>query len=175
MTILILVLLIIMPALTIVAGLRDLTTMIIPNWISAAIVVGFFPAALAVGLPWMEMLTHVGVAFGALLIGMAMFALRWIGGGDAKLMAATTLWLGLSSSMTFVLWTAVVGGVFGLALILSRKHAQPLLAWAPHWLVRLMEPKGDIPYGVAIAAGALIAYPASPMAAAFLAKGLAAG
>lgn len=171
MTILILALLVIMPALTIVAGLRDLTTMIIPNWISAAIVVGFFPAALAVGLPWMEMLTHFGVAFVALLVGMAMFALRWIGGGDAKLMAATTLWLGLMSSLYFVLWTALFGGLFALALILSRKHAQPFLAWAPRWLARLMEPKGDIPYGVAIAIGALVAYPASPMVAAFLARG----
>lgn len=170
MTILILVLLIIMPALTIVAGLRDLTTMIIPNWISAAIIVGFFPAALAVGLPWMEMLTHVGVAFAALLVGMGMFALRWIGGGDAKLMAATTLWLGLSSTLTFLLATAVVGGVFGLLLIVTRGHIQPFLSWAPRWFARLMEPKGDIPYGVAIAIGALVAYPASPMVVAFLAR-----
>lgn len=170
MTILILALLIIMPALTIIAGLRDLTTMTIPNWMSAAIVVGFLPAAFAVGLPWMEMLTHFGVAFAALLVGMGMFALRWIGGGDAKLMAATTLWLGLSSTVAFVLWTAVVGGVFGLLLIVARKNAQPFLAWAPRWLARLLEPKGDIPYGVAIAAGALIAYPASPMVVAFLAQ-----
>jgi prepilin peptidase CpaA len=170
MTILIPVLLIIMPALTIIAGLRDLTTMTIPNWISAAIIVAFFPAALAVGLPWLSILTHVGVAFGALLAGMGMFALRWIGGGDAKLMAATTLWLGLTSSLTFVLWTAVIGGLFGLLLLMTRRHVEPFMAWAPRWLARLMEPKGDIPYGVAIAAGALIAYPASPMVVALLTR-----
>jgi len=35
--------------------------------------------------------------------------------------------------------------------------------------VQLMEPKGDIPYGVAIAAGALMAYPASALVSAFIA------
>jgi len=165
---LILALLVVMPALTIIAGLKDLTTMTIPNWISAGIIVGFFPAAFAAGLPWSVMLIHLGLAFVALLIGMGMFALRWLGGGDAKLMAATTLWLGLSSSLHFIFWTALVGGLFGLALILARKNTQSLLGGAPPWFARLMEPKGDIPYGVAIAAGALIAYPASPMVVAFL-------
>lgn len=168
---LILALLVVMPALTIIAGLKDLTSMTIPNWISVGIIAGFLPAAFAVGLPWTTMLVHVGVAFAALLIGMGMFALRWLGGGDAKLMAATTLWLGLSGSLHFIFWTALVGGVFGLFLMLARRRVQPFMAGAPAWLVRLMEPKGDIPYGVAIAAGALIAYPASPMVVAFLSRG----
>jgi len=36
-------------------------------------------------------------------------------------------------------------------------------AGAPGWVSRLMEPRGDIPYGVAIAAGALMAWPSSPL------------
>jgi prepilin peptidase CpaA len=99
---------------------------------------------------------------------MGMFALRWIGGGDAKLMAATCLWLGFSGSGVFLLYTGVIGGGFCLLLLTARAHAQPFVIRAPGWVVHLMEPKGDIPYGVAIAAGALMAYPVSPLVTAFI-------
>lgn len=170
MDMLILLTLAVMPALTIVAGLKDITSMTIPNWISVGLVIGFFPAAVAIGLPPLTILTHVGVGVAALIAAMGLFALRVFGGGDAKLMAATCLWMGLAGTLPFVLWTAVVGGVFGLVLILARQHAQPLVLGAPGWVGTLMKPKGDIPYGVAIAAGALIAYPASPLVVAFLAR-----
>jgi Flp pilus assembly protein, protease CpaA len=159
-----------LPALVIVAGLKDLTSMTIPNWISAILVVGFFPVALAVGLPSMQLVGHVGIGFVALLIGAGMFALNWIGGGDAKLMAASCLWLGLSGSAMFLLWTGLFGGLFCLFLIFARFYSRPYLAGVPQWVDRLMEPKGDIPYGVAIAAGALMAWPASPLIAGFVGR-----
>lgn len=162
-----LLLLSLLPCLVIAAGLRDLTTMTIPNWISGALVVGFFPAALAVGLPLPTVLVHVGVAFAALLVGMGLFALRVIGGGDAKLMAAACLWLGLVGSGLFVLWTGLAGGLFCLVLIFARAQVRPYIAGGPQWVHHLLEPKGDIPYGVAIAAGALMAFPASGLVAAF--------
>jgi prepilin peptidase CpaA len=159
----------VMPALVIVAGLKDLTTMRIPNWISLLLIVFFFPAALVMGLPPLTIGIHVGVAFAALVVGAGMFALRWIGGGDAKLLAAACLWLGLQGSGMFLLWTGMMGGLFCLTLLFARFHSRPYLIGAPGWVVHLMEPKGDIPYGVAIAAGALMAYPASPLLALFIA------
>jgi len=169
MTLATLLLLGVLPALAIVAGLSDLLTMKIPNWISGLLVLGFFPAALIVGLPPLAAAAHVGVALLALVAGAGMFALRWLGGGDAKLMAATCLWLGFQGSGMFLLWTGVVGGLFCVALMLARALSSPYLAGAPGWIVQLMQPKGDIPYGVAIAAGALMAYPASPLPALFAA------
>jgi prepilin peptidase CpaA len=162
-----LLLLSLLPCLVIAAGLRDLTTMTIPNWISGVLVVGFFPAALAVGLPLTTVLVHVGVAFAALLIGMGLFATRVIGGGDAKLMAAACLWLGVSGSGFFVLWTGLAGGLFCLLLVFARTQVRPYVAGGPQWVHHLLEPKGDIPYGVAIAAGALMAFPASGLLATF--------
>jgi len=164
-----LTLLAVMPALVIVAGLKDLTSMKIPNWISGLLVVAFFPASLMAGLDPMTVVTNLGIAALALVVGAGMFALRWIGGGDAKLMAAACLWLGLSGSGMFLLWTGVMGGLFCLALLFARFHSRPYLLGAPGWVVQLMEPRGDIPYGVAIAAGALMAYPASPLLAAYIA------
>ena len=159
----------VLPALAIVAGLTDLTSMRIPNWISGLVILGFFPAALLLGLPWTAFAVHAGVAVVALLVGMGLFALRLLGGGDVKLMASACLWLGVAGAGMFLLWTAVLGGLFCLMLLVARAWLQPYAANGPGWMTRLMAPKGDIPYGVAIAAGVLVAYPASPLMTAFLA------
>ena len=130
----------------------------------------FFPAAFAVGLPLSQLAVHVGVGIAALLVGAGMFALRWIGGGDAKALAAACLWMGLTGLAPLLLWTAIVGGGFCLLLLLVRQY-YPMVAPAAFrigWLARLMEPKGDIPYGVAIAIGALIAFPEGDLVIRFL-------
>ncbi|CAN5138828.1 prepilin peptidase [soil metagenome] len=162
-----LLLLSLLPCLVIAAGLRDLTTMTIPNWMSAVLILGFFPAAFAVGLSPTTVAVHVGISAAALFVGMGLFAMRIIGGGDAKLMAAACLWLGLAGSGMFVLWTGVAGGVFCLALIFARTQVRPYVAGGPQWVHQLLEPKGDIPYGVAIAIGALMAFPSSALFATF--------
>lgn len=166
-----LLLLSLLPCLVIMAGLRDLTTMTIPNWISGLLILGFFPAAFMVGLTPLTVVLHVGVAMAALCVGMGLFALRLLGGGDAKLMAAACLWLGLSGSGMFVLWTGVAGGMFCVALIVARSQLRPYVVTAPDWVTHLLDPRGDIPYGVAIAAGALMAFPSSGLLTVFAAGG----
>ena len=151
----------IFPALVLFAAVRDATSFIIPNWISVAVVVAFFPAALVLHLPLLSVLEAVGVGVAFLVAGIVMFALRWIGGGDAKLLAACALWLGWPAAAAFLVWTAVAGGVLALALLSSRKWASYYPGVGPQWFARLMEPRGDIPYGLAIAAGALAAFPSS--------------
>ena len=164
-----LLLLSVLPCLVIAAGLRDLTTMTIPNWIPGLLILGFFPAAFMVGLSPMTVVAHVGVAAVALFVGMGLFAMRVIGGGDAKLMAAACLWLGVTGSGMFVLWTGVAGGVFCLMLMFARTQLRPYVQGAPGWIDSLLEPRGDIPYGVAIAIGALMAFPASALLTVFAA------
>ena len=152
------------PALVIFGALRDLTSYIIPNWISGLLILGFAPAALAMGLSLPVIGLHLAVGVGALVIGMAMFALNWIGGGDAKLFAASALWLGWPASLEFVVVTCVAGGVLTLALFgLRSPMLRPYVLGGPGWVNRLAEPKGDLPYGVAIAVGALVAFPGSAL------------
>ena len=147
------------PALAIIAALRDATTMTIPNWISIALVVLFPAAALAAGLPLPTIGLAAAVGFAALLAGMAMFALRWIGGGDAKLMAACALWLGLAATPIFLLFTALAGGALAVGLLGARKFGYAI--HGPAWVERLLKPDGDVPYGLAICAGAHFAFPDS--------------
>lgn len=155
--------LVVMPALAIAAGLHDLTTMRIPNWLTGLLIVLFLPVALVSGLGLGDVGLHFAVAVAAMAVGMGMFALNWIGGGDAKLLAGVCLWMGPVGSGPFLVWTGLFGGLFCLALIFARGHARAYALNGPGWAVRLLEPKGDIPYGVAIAAGALMAYPESAL------------
>ncbi|MFN4295292.1 MAG: prepilin peptidase [Brevundimonas sp.] len=166
MDVLTIVFLAMLPVVAVMAGVRDLATMTIPNWMSLILIAAFIPAALLAGLGWQALLVHLGIGVAALIIGIGLFALRVIGGGDAKLMAALSLWMGPEAVLMFVLWTAMIGGLFSLGLILARRHFADFTPLGLAWVGRLLEPKGDIPYGVAIAAGALLAWPSSAMMAA---------
>jgi prepilin peptidase CpaA len=150
--------------LVIVAALRDVTSYTIPNKISLALVALFPIAALGLGLPLPVIGVSLAVGAAALVAGMAMFALRWIGGGDAKLFAAAALWLGLPASMTYLAVTAVAGGALAVGLLALRStHVRPFVPNGPAWFGRLAEPGENVPYGVAIAVGALVAFPLSPL------------
>jgi prepilin peptidase CpaA len=150
----------IFPMLVIGAALRDATSYTIPNWISLALAAAFPIVALALGLPLPVIGLHLGVGAVALLAGMAMFALNWIGGGDAKLFAAAALWLGWEPSVTYLAVTGVAGGALALGLLgLRSAQVQPFIAWCPAWFARLAKPGENVPYGVAIAVGALAAFP----------------
>jgi prepilin peptidase CpaA len=161
-------LLVVFPVMVIVAALRDVTSYTIPNWISGVLILAFFPAALALGLPLGGIGLHVTAGVAALAAGVAMFALRWIGGGDAKLFAAAGLWLGWPAAPEYLAVTAMAGGALALGLLgLRSMWLRPYVAGAPSWLGRLATEGENVPYGVAIAVGALAAFPASDLARAW--------
>ncbi|MDB5455772.1 MAG: pilus assembly protein CpaA [Caulobacter sp.] len=161
-----LALLFVLPALAIIAALRDVTSFTIPNWISGALAAAFLPAALAAGAPLATIGLGVAVGAAGLIVGMGMFAAGWVGGGDAKLLAACALWLGWPAVLPFLLATGLAGGALTLLLLALRSAwVEPALAGSPAWIRRLAAPGGDIPYGVAIAIGALAAFPQGALAA----------
>jgi prepilin peptidase CpaA len=153
-----------LPILAILAALKDITSYTIPNWISLALAGAFGLLAIAAGLPLQTVGVHVAAGFVALLAGMVMFALGWIGGGDAKLLSACCLWFGWPGGRDFLLDTALAGGAFAVLLVMARDQLVrpflplPLLSG---WIGRLSKPGEPAPYGVAIALGALIAFPSS--------------
>lgn len=162
-------LLLIFPALAIVAALKDVTSYTIPNWISLALIAAFVPAAAVSGASWPAIGLCLATGAGGLLLGMGMFAAGWIGGGDAKLFAASALWIGLPAAVPFMLATGLAGGALTMAILALRSGwLEPVLAGSPAWLRKLGAQGGDIPYGVAIAVGALATFPQGTLAAAIL-------
>lgn len=137
------------------AAVWDLRLYIIPNTLQAAVAVAF--ALFALTRPPHETAMHVALGLGVLAAGAFCFARGWMGGGDVKLLAATSLWAGPPLFSPFILVTAVAGGMLGLLLLtpayrlLPRAASQPIFS-SSRTSSRLRAP---IPYGVAIAIGGL--------------------
>ncbi len=153
-----------LPALAIVAALKDLTSYTIPNWISVALVLAFFALALVTAMPLGVVGAHVLVGAAALFAGMGLFALGWAGGGDAKLLAAACLWLGWPGTEAFLLDTVIAGGLLAVILLAARQdNVRALIPSSVAWISRLITPGEPAPYGVAIALGVLAVLPASEL------------
>jgi prepilin peptidase CpaA len=155
------------PVLLITAAIFDLTSFKIPNILPGAMLALFlvFLSAMALSghaVSWSEIFSHLMAAGLGLIIGMIMFALRWIGGGDAKFFAMTCLWLGWESMLDYAVMASIAGGVLTLALLWLRRFPLPGFLQMP-WVLRLAEPKGAVPYGVALAAAALLILPGTEL------------
>lgn len=156
------------PLALIAAAISDLRRFIIPNWTSLLLIAGFVvaylgAAVLAPGYGLAALGAHLGVGLAAFLCGFALWALGLWGGGDGKLFAAAALWFDPFSAVMMLLWVAIAGG--GLALLALALHQwRHLLAMLPCFNLNTLDKYSKVtPYGVAIAIGALVALPESPL------------
>jgi prepilin peptidase CpaA len=150
------------PAMMAFAASTDLLTMTISNRVSLILVGGFFALAAMSGMAAGELLMHVGAAAAVLVAAFVCFARGWIGGGDAKLAAATALWLGFDHLLPYLAYASLFGGALTLLLIQLRTVPLPGLLARQEWLRRLHRKDVGIPYGIALAAAALAVYPQTP-------------
>ncbi|MDX2259734.1 MAG: prepilin peptidase [Hyphomicrobiaceae bacterium] len=152
-------LLLVFPALMILAALNDVGSMTIPNWISAALFGTFVVLAAVCGMGWGPFGLHLLAGFGLLAAGIVLFATGTFGGGDAKLIAAGGFWIGPDLVVQYIAYIAVFGGVLALSILAYRRMIPATSLPLPAWALRLYAKDGGIPYGVAIAAGALLTFP----------------
>src|SRR5215472_7631579 len=143
--------LLLFPALMAFAASSDLFTMTISNKVSLALAAGFLAFALALGMPPAEIGMHVAAAAVVLVVAFVFFAMGWVGGGDAKLAAAVSLWFGFDHLMQYLVDAALLGGVLTFALINFRLLPLPPYVERFAWIARLHEKKGGVPYGIALA------------------------
>jgi prepilin peptidase CpaA len=125
---------------------EDMRRLIIPNWISLA-VVGLYPVFALTSPAATDWLLAAGTAALVLLGGFMLFAVRLMGGGDVKLMAAVALWAGPGRLPLLISVTAIVGGVVAAGLLVIR--------WVRSRRQGRDAGSAVMPYGVAIAAGGL--------------------
>ena len=147
------------PALMVFAASSDLVTMTISNKLSLALAFGFFLLAIATGMSWAVVGTHLGAAAVVLICAFGFFAKGWIGGGDAKLAAATALWFGFGYLLEYLVYAALIGGALTILLLMFRQLPLPGVLARQSWVLRLHKEGGGVPYGIALAAGALLVYP----------------
>ena len=122
------------PALMAFAASSDLLTMTISNRVSLILVGGFFVLVAMSGMAAGDVLMHVGTAGAVLVAAFGCFARGWIGGADAKLAAATALWLGFDHLLPYLVYASLFGGALTLLLIQFRTVPLPGLLARWSWL-----------------------------------------
>jgi prepilin peptidase CpaA len=151
--------LLLFPALMAFAAASDLFTMTISNRVSLALAAGFLVLALASGMDFHDILTHVGAGATVLVTAFVCFAMGWVGGGDAKVAAAAALWFGFAHLLNYLVYASLFGGALTLLLLQFRQWPLPYPFTGQAWLLRLHAKESGIPYGIALAIGALMVYP----------------
>lgn len=152
-------LLLFFPAVMAFAAFSDMLTMTIPNRVSLVLIAGFVAMAILTGMPLKTFGLHMAAGAAVLVITFGMFAFGWIGGGDAKLAAATGIWCGFGVLVDYLLVASVLGGLLTLGILYLRTFLLPERLLRIGWIARLHHHKTGIPYGIALAAAGLVVYP----------------
>jgi prepilin peptidase CpaA len=151
--------LLLFPALMAFAAASDLFTMTISNRVSLALVAGFLILAVLSGMAPYAILLHVGAGAAVLALAFFCFAMGWVGGGDAKVAASVALWFGFGHMLDYLVYASLLGGALTLLLLQFRQWPLPYALSSQPWLLRLHDKETGIPYGIALAIGALMIYP----------------
>lgn len=141
------------------AAASDLVSMTISNRLCLVLVTSFAICAALLGLSLNDIAWHLAAGMLVLVGAFGLFAAGWIGGGDAKLAAATALWFGFDQLMPYLVLSSFAGGLLTLLLLYVRSHPLPGPAAGWSWAQRLHAPKEGVPYGIALAFTALLILP----------------
>ncbi|EAU43364.1 type IV prepilin peptidase, cpaA [Fulvimarina pelagi HTCC2506] len=144
------------PLCMIFAAVSDIMTMTIPNRLCLLLALAFPVAALLSNMSTSDIAIHLGFGLAAFLLGFAMFAFGLVGGGDAKLLAATAFWIGPAGALPYLLVATGLGGLMAIGIIYARNMAVPITGYV--FADRLLSQNTGVPYGVALGIAGLYSY-----------------
>src|SRR6266849_5561477 len=133
------------PAMMAFAASSDFLTLTISNRVSLILVGGFVALAVIGGVSAVDVLSHLAAGCVVLVAAFSLFARGIIGGGDAKLAAATALWLGFDHLLPYLLYASLFGGALTLILIQFRMAPLPGVLARQEWMQRLHRKDGGVP------------------------------
>ncbi|BCG97721.1 A24 family peptidase [Mesorhizobium sp. 131-2-1] len=155
---------VVFPFCMLFAAISDILSMTIANRVSVLLVTVFALVAPLTGMDWATYGWHFAAGFLVLTVTFGLFALGGMGGGDAKLLAATALWMGFNIHLLeYLVASTLIGGLLTLAILAYRKS--PLAAFTGHnpFLRHFADEANGVPYGIALGIGGLLVYPDSPL------------
>lgn len=139
------VMLAILGALLLAAGIEDARRREIANWKNAAIALLAPVWWVASDVPaWPGMAVQLGVAALVFAVFCVAFHFGQMGGGDVKLIGALALWLPPLACLSMLFVMSIAGGIVTLLMIIDGR-------------IRRSGTAIEVPYGVAIAAAGLLA------------------
>jgi len=140
----------------------DIFTMTIPNKIVLALLGGFLVCLPFVGMTLETLAWHLSVSALVLITSFVLFSFGVMGGGDAKLAAVASLWLGAIPTLEFLLIASLMGGVLTIVVIFARRAPLPKLLSKMEWAQRLHDTNNGVPYGAALGPAALLVFLKTP-------------
>lgn len=165
--------------INIVVGIYDFSFYRIPNVLLGALLV-LYGLYAPIFMDMSAIFTSILVFGVVLVVSFTLYALKYIGAGDAKYISVVSLWAGAPQVVTLLLVIAVLGGVLGVIYLLFKDHLvrasdvvwgkiqkgearYPFLRYiwegsesGPEFEIREKVDVRMIPYGVAIGAGAIL-------------------
>ena len=156
--------LVIFPFCMVFAALSDMMSMTIANRVSVILIAAFAVIAPFTGMEWSTFGWHFLAGAMVLAVTFGLFAIGGMGGGDAKLLAATAVWLGFDFQlMQYLVNTAFLGGLLTIMILSYRKSPLAVYTGQNMFLRHFADAKVGVPYGVALGIGGLMTYPDSPL------------
>jgi prepilin peptidase CpaA len=155
---------VVFPFCMVFAALSDLLSMTIANRVSLLLVGTFAVLAPMTGMDLASIGWHAAAFAAVLAVTFGLFAVGGMGGGDAKLLAATSLWMGFGMPLLdYLVTSAFIGGALTLFILVFRNSALAVVTSRNPFLRNLSEGTAGVPYGIALGIGGLLTYPQSPL------------
>ena len=146
------------------AALTDTLTMTIPNRVTYILLASFAVIAPFTGMDLATYGLHFAAGLIVLCVCFGLFGIGVMGGGDAKLLTGCAVWFGLNMQLlTFLTYVAVFGGLLTIAIVLVRSDRFAFVTSRVPGMDHILNPKGGVPYGIAIGIAGLICYPTSAL------------
>ncbi|BAV49914.1 peptidase [Mesorhizobium sp. 113-1-2] len=155
---------VVFPFCMLFAAISDMLSMTIANRVSVLLVVVFALVAPLTGMEWAAYGWHFAAGALVLAVTFGLFAMGGMGGGDAKLLAATAVWMGLNIHLVeYLVVSTIIGGLLTLAILFYRKSPLAIITGRNPFLRHFADDTTGVPYGIALGVGGLLTYPDSPL------------
>jgi prepilin peptidase CpaA len=155
---------VVFPFCMVFAAVSDMLSMTIANRVSVLLIAVFAVVAPLTGMDWASFGWHFAAGALVLAVTFALFAIGGMGGGDAKLLTATAVWMGFNIHLAeYLVCSAFIGGVLTVAILAYRGSALAVFTGRNMFLRNFADGDRGIPYGVALGLGGLLTFPNSPL------------
>ena len=155
---------VVFPFCMLFAAISDMLSMTIANRVPLLLIAVFAFVAPLTGMDWATFGMHFAAGAMVLCVTFALFAIGGMGGGDAKLLAATSVWMGLGFPLLqYLVVSTFLGGMLTLAIIAYRNSPLSAFTLGNRFFRNFASDTKGIPYGIALGAGGLLIFPDSPL------------
>lgn len=155
---------VVFPFCMVYAMVSDILSMTIANRVPVILAATFAIVAPLTGMDMSTYAMHFAAGALVLCVTFVLFALRAMGGGDAKLLAATSLWMGFSLELLqYLVQAAILGGILTLGILLYRGSVAAVFTGDNVFTRNLANKHVGVPYGIALGAAGLMVYPSTQL------------